>query len=1521
MAPGGPKSRARRALGVIGVAVGTTVTFVAASVAGAVLHLDAPATRRLVAAQANELLREQFAGDVAVEHIGGLGLRGVEGVRGRVKDPTGAQVLFVDGARVRLHTVDAARSALLGKGDVRVPVDVASIDHVDAAIDKGPDGKLRIASAFAPRTVTPPKPRDPNARGVRIDAPTVGLAHAWVHGQGAGPALDAELRGLVAHAHYDPRLTKADLDRVDLVARGLPRGVDLRGRVDGHFSEPSDSGKDRDVEGAFTGVVAGASTNAHARMDGQRIDAVVDGHDPASRAMRSTFGEVAMREELTVHAEAHGELPRVDATVHIGLGRATVDAVGHVDSSDGTKVRASVAMRHVDLHGIVAKAPASDVSLDTRGDVVIAKSGELSAHVSGRILDPRATADFDVDLTSASEAKIVEARLHADVADFSRLPMVGSGLKGHASLEASGTVDLSTKALEARARVASGGIARGAQKLDELTLLATAQGTLEHPLVEVGAHVSGLASGAQRIDVADVRARIEPGKVTTILDAHVDVVRDNRTASVTASRAEIGGPRLVVEGAVIEGFGEPIFADLSRDAQELHVKLAAPAIDLARVARLAGRPSAASGGYLAIRGDVALRREGVAGALHASVDSFSNGKIHGARGDLDVCMTGNALDVAMKAELGDAGEIELAMRQIVIGGSPVDSASWKRAQGRGKLDANLDLTKLATLVPEGVLPVGELGGRLVVQGTVRRAGADAPPDLSVHAHTHGLVIRGKPAPAPKPAPSPSHAAAHGEIVRGVAPWQTNGVDASLDARLDAMSGLGEVALRVLDENGTILGVDAKAGLPYKELLGDPSKAVALLEKAPVGARLVVPKRALSAMPELLGTHGMPGTVEVEVDLSGTALEPKVSLVAHARGIRDVATTSSASDADLTFGYEGEKAELAATVTTDQHRALDLSARIDVRARDLLVPTAGRPLAWAGSARAKVASFPVEAVSAIADRQVRGRITGEVVIENLHKNATLTAHLGLEGMKIGSAAYKSGKVVVVAKDERLTASARLDQNDGFAELQVTTGLRWRDALVPTLERDAGAQVHLEAKSFQAAAIVPFVRQQVHALTGRIDANATVKVGPGLEHPTMQGKVAFHDGTLQVAAFGVEYKNARATITFQQDGQIKIDDVFLEGTDGQVTASGVVKTRGLALESALAKLHVPKEKPLELALQGQALGAVSGDVVVAATNSEDGKGLKLKVNVPKLNVVVPKKIHSGAQELAEPKYIRVGTFRGPKEFVTLPLDHQDLQAPSKAKKSSTASTTEVDIQLGEVTVVQGKGIRVVFTGAPHVKLGDKTEVSGQIVVKEGSIDVQGKTFRVERATVTFQPDAPSNPVVVATAEWVADDGTRVFAEFRGPLETGKLNLRSDPPRPRNEVLAMILFGTADGATPPPGGAQQQQQQSSGAAAGAAAAGIAGSVAAQGLTDAVDDLTGIQATAKVDTSRAANPAPEVQVQIARHLSIAFAHVLGTPPISQPDTNIATVEWRFRANWSLATMFGDRGLIQSDVIWQKRY
>jgi translocation and assembly module TamB len=183
------------------------------------------------------------------------------------------------------------------------------------------------------------------------------------------------------------------------------------------------------------------------------------------------------------------------------------------------------------------------------------------------------------------------------------------------------------------------------------------------------------------------------------------------------------------------------------------------------------------------------------------------------------------------------------------------------------------------------------------------------------------------------------------------------------------------------------------------------------------------------------------------------------------------------------------------------------------------------------------------------------------------------------------------------------------------------------------------------------------------------------------------------------------------------------------------------------------------------------------------------------------------------------------------------------------------------------------------------------------------------------VTFTGD-PANPEVVVTAGWTAPEGTRVYAEFAGPLKTGTVTLRSEPAHSKSEILALILFGSPTGSA---------QTYTAGAPLGAGAAGVAGlgaQVATRGLNRAIDQLTGLDVTTRINTTDVVNPRPEVAVRLARDISIAVSHVLGVPPPgTNPDRNFATFDWRFRRSWSLQTTIGDQGSTVLDLIWQYRY
>jgi translocation and assembly module TamB len=467
----------------------------------------------------------------------------------------------------------------------------------------------------------------------------------------------------------------------------------------------------------------------------------------------------------------------------------------------------------------------------------------------------------------------------------------------------------------------------------------------------------------------------------------------------------------------------------------------------------------------------------------------------------------------------------------------------------------------------------------------------------------------------------------------------------------------------------------------------------------------------------------------------------------------------------------------------------------------------------------------------------------------------------------------------------------------------------------VDPDGTTEATLQAKHFRALALLPLLQAQLSELDGNIDADARFSVS-GSAKPTMQGTVTFTDGCVQINALGEEFHAVNAKLSLTPDGILRLADVSMSGPSGKLLAAGIARLDGLSIASAAATLQIEKKAALPLDLAGASMGQVYGNIAIKAQASPDQKLMTIAVDVPTLHVELPLTSVNTVQDLGKQKHEHIGYFTSPNRFLTLPVDAGDTTLEPKASDDASASVMELDMHLGkDVEIRRGTTLRIVLAGDPSVRVAEKTVVRGQIHLKSGTLNVQGKKFDIEKGIVSFVGTDPANPEVSVTAGWTAQDGTRVYADFVGPLKTGKVKLRSEPARPNNEIVALILFGTADGSQSTP---YASPSEDSATRVGTTAGGFA----TEGLSKGLDQLTGMEITTKIDTSNSANARPEVELQIAKDISVQLAFVLGTPPPGMnPDTTYASIDWRFVRKWSLETTFGNLGSFMSDVIWQYRY
>jgi len=1526
----------RRVLLTIARVVGLGAIVVVALTVAVLLHLRTPAARRCVRTTANEILASTFAGRIEIDELDRIGIDGLGGARITVHDPAGVQVLHVDGLTVRIAGLATARSALLGRGPIVIDGFAIEIGNVDANLDAGADGALRIANAFAPKVAKPPAPPEPPGRGVRLGASVV-VGHAWVHGTPPNAvAVDVDLEDLGGRVHLDPVGVEAHLDRLRFSTRALPRKVDPHGILVARFAMTFDAPATKlpDLEVRFEGAIGEMPTRAEAKLIDGRVDAAIDTEDATGNSARALLPETQVHEALSLHASAHGPLSGMDAKVALSLGAATIDVDAIVGIGETTKVDGRIRARHVDPHAIVEAAPPSDLGLDARAKVALTGPdivGEIAVDtLPGKIGDDpvppieiRATcagkaaeAHIEIEEPSAptlvtvklaprsdgNEGQVVVASVRSSIPDLRRVPRVGAaaGATGQVTVDASGRLTLPEKTFEAKARVSVRNLVKDAKRLGSAEVLASARGSVARPVVDAEVRATNLTAGDFTLTAANARAHVEiDGAVVDIVEPSLDFARLDLPVAARARRVRIEGNALRVEAAEIRGLGESIRADVVKTATEIRARIDAPRIDLKTVGLLAAKPELVRSGTAAVDGEVRLRGPEAKASVKIALADVAAADVEHARATIDASIDGREVSLDLKAAVDDAGEIAVVARQAVLGGPAIEPRSWARARGTIDVRGTADLARVAAILPRGTLPLSELGGTTTLAGRIHRGDHGSLPDARLHVHTERLVVAG------------ASTAANG-TVETVTTWRSPDVDVACEAHVDAASGQTGIALRATDAHGLVASLDAKAVFPVSAILESPALAKQSALEAPLSAKLVIPSRRLDQLPSVLGVHGIDGTAALTLDVSGTAVEPAVHLTGNLRGLHTEAMPPALKpDVDMGLDYDGRILSLSTKIRGGGRELVELAGRAEIRARDAIEGKSDLP--WKAGAKLRLASLPLEWIQELADRDVRGNISGQITLDDIHEDARLNARIDLDHLAVGQATYERGSITVDATKGTATARARLDQTDGFLDASATTGIVWGAELVPEIDASRTTEAKLLAKGFRARVVQPFVVDVAPTLDGLIEANASVRFAGGSRTPTLEGILAFHDGTILLAALGDELRGVRATAAMSSDGTIRITDVSAKGVQGEITADALVKLAKTRLASATANVKIAEGTPFALAVDGAPVGNIAGTAKIDVVDIS-GR-LSVAVDVPALSVELPQTIKGNVQSLDAKKNVHVGVYRA-SEPETLAAVAREKPRPPPAPETEPPTPIDVEIKLGRITVNRPNSAEIVLSGRPKLTLDRGARMSGQIQLESGWANLQGKKFTIEKGTVTFTEVTPPNPVVVATAVWAAPTGARIYADFVGPVKTGKVTLRSEPPMSQDDILAVILFGSADGAN---GGRPQAGAKPDGRMQ--AANGLGGSLVAEGLTQALDDLAGIKANARVDTSRSNNPRPEVEFQLSPKVSVAFSHVLGTPPITEPDKNLASVGWRVYRNWSLETTVGDRGRALFDAIWQHRY
>lgn len=1184
-------------------------------------------------------------------------------------------------------------------------------------------------------------------------------------------------------------------------------------------------------------------------------------------------------------------------------GHAAQSPVSLEASWVGDDVHARVLLPH--LPASYLNQQAQGLALD--GDVA------LSAEVDGPLPQLDFAAEIDgtaAHLSAAGYAVVadgmeVEATLRASRVDLARvadLPETELDLAAHvllleeedsrlvgayrADLEAGRVGAESTPALwlAGRARVGDGSSTSGKLGAEEqgATLLGSYRVTLpEHGdggvALAVDAELEDPARlrsfGLRTAGMAHVSAELNLGRQTVVGEAklslrHVDqAVLQARNVEV---RAQVSGttadPKLHA-AATLDLLSGRAHADLDYSSREQKLELFVADVDLPRLSHVLGVKLPIERGVLNL--DARLTKT-------APSPSY-------------------ALDAKAKADFGAVGVVTLDAKELQLPTRAPSLAELRTVRGELRLDGKVDLEALSPLLTRAGLPIERTTGRLRFEMAAQhREGDTEGLQLSASVDTNALRIV-------ETRPTPAEITTTSDAVAGE-PLAIEGIDLHLSAHGAPATGEAVSTLILRDRGGTLaeLQVEAQLAGVAPSALAD----AAALARVPLRATLQVPERRLQSLPPLLRPAALRGRLSVDAAFSGSVGDPRLQAKASLVRMRAAGSKRSVDarvelDGSMTGGKV--RIEASAPETRRAALALDVAWQGDLRrAGELGAGTSG----ITGSAEAKLANFPLDVIPDLLDRQITGSLDGELKLEDWGKDARLAASVSSSTLRFGQIPIERLEATAHTDATKALAKLRMNVGSGSSEASLDAAVTWGAAPVPRVGHRGTAR--LVTRAFKVETLNPLLSAYVSEVGGVIDADTELVV---TETSTqLSGKAKLERGVVQLPAIGQRFSDISARVSVEND-QFKLEELQARGTTGRLSVKGAAKLDGFELRGADARVTIKEHEAVPLTLEGAAIGDAWGSIEAKYTSPAKGEKT-LDVNVPTFHVITPETGGGSLQNLDSDSDIRVGVHRADGKFVALPL--QPLE-PTGASEPATepAQPLRVRVKLGnDVNVQRGRTATALLTGQMTILVAAETEVDGRIEVRGGKLDVQGKTFEIERGVVTFEGNDPANPTITATARWDAP-GYTVYAEYLGDVKNGRIKLHSEPPLTDSEIASLLLFGSPDGT---PGASGDSSNA-------ALAISVAGDTAAKGLNQVLDDFTNLDVSARIDTTTG-SARPELVFQVSPRVSAKVTRAVGTPAVGEsPDRTFLTLELRLKRAWALSALFGDRGASALDLIWRRRY
>jgi translocation and assembly module TamB len=295
---------------------------------------------------------------------------------------------------------------------------------------------------------------------------------------------------------------------------------------------------------------------------------------------------------------------------------------------------------------------------------------------------------------------------------------------------------------------------------------------------------------------------------------------------------------------------------------------------------------------------------------------------------------------------------------------------------------------------------------------------------------------------------------------------------------------------------------------------------------------------------------------------------------------------------------------------------------------------------------------------------------------------------------------------------------------------------------------------------------------------------VAVGGTIAAPLPSGRIAITDGRYSNMALGIQLDGIDLAVNGEGERFVLDHLTANDGKSGTLNASGAVdlaaKPATVALNLAFADFLVARSDD----------ATVDADGNLKVDGTLDGMKAAGTFTVRHAELYIPERLPSSVVQL---NVIEVGGNR--------------QAAAAEATKAKPLAPIALAIALDAPGQIFVRGHGLTSEWRSHIDVAGTSaapSVTGQLDVVNGTLDLLGKTFTIDRGIVRFDGGAAIDPVLDVQASATTGSLTATV-NVSGTASAPKIALSSIPVLPQDEILSQVLFGSDVTALTPSQGLQ--------------------------------------------------------------------------------------------------------------------